>query len=107
MAAKKIYDAVATIGEYTDRQGQQKKRYVNVGSVFESDKGYLSLKIDSIPVDPEWSGWVSFFVPKEQMQPVSEHSEAKGNAFQPQGGGGIDDDIPFAQIGRGAACLSI
>lgn len=34
----------------------------------------------------------------QPQTPVSEHSEAKGNAFQPQGGsGGMDDDseIPF------------
>lgn len=41
----------------------------------------------------------------QPQTPVSEHSEAKGNAFQPQGGGaGFEDDIPFAPIGRGAAC---
>jgi hypothetical protein len=64
--AKKIYDAVATVGTYKDRNGEEKKRYVNVGSVFENDKGQLSLKLDSVPVGTEWSGWVSFFEPKER-----------------------------------------
>jgi hypothetical protein len=64
--AKKIYDAVATVGTYKDRNGEEKKRYVNVGSVFENDKGQLSLKLDSVPVGNEWSGWVSFFEPKER-----------------------------------------
>ena len=53
--AKKIYDAVATVGTYKDRNGEEKKRYVNVGSVFENDKGQLSLKLDSVPVGNEWS----------------------------------------------------
>ena len=65
MAIKK-YDAVATIGEYKDRNGETKKRYVNVGSVFENDKGNLSLKLDAVPMGQEWTGWISFFEPKER-----------------------------------------
>lgn len=64
--AKKIYDAVATIGKYKDRNGETRKRYINVGSVFETDKGQLSLKLDAVPVGQDWSGWVSFFEPKER-----------------------------------------
>ena len=67
MAIKK-YEAVATIGEYKDRNGETKKRYVNVGSVFENDKGQLSLKLDAVPVGQGWSGWISFFEPKERDQ---------------------------------------
>jgi hypothetical protein len=26
--AKKVFDAVATVGKYTDKQGNEKKRYV-------------------------------------------------------------------------------
>lgn len=82
MATKK-YDAVATIGKYTDRNGTEKKRYLNVGTVFEDDEGRMSMKLDAVPASPEWSGWISFFVPKERdVEPVSEHSQAKGNAFQ-------------------------
>ena len=62
------YEAVATIGEYKDRNGETKKRYVNIGKIFENDKGQLSLKLDTIPVDPNWSGWVSFFEPKERQE---------------------------------------
>ena len=87
--AKKVYDAVATVGKYTDRNGQEKKRYVNIGAVFESEHG-LSMKLETIPVGPEWSGWISFFVPKDKQQEPSQHSIDKGNAFQDQ-----DDGDPF------------
>jgi hypothetical protein len=91
--AKVIYDVVATIGTYNDKQGNEKKRYQTCGKVFESDKGYLSIKMDCIPVGQEWSGWFTLFAPKERdATPISEHSEAKGNGFQPQV---IDDDAPF------------
>lgn len=100
---KKIYDAVASVGEYEDRQGQKKKRYVNIGAVFESDDGkYLSLKLESIPVGQTWSGWISFFEPKsrEQSPAQAAHNEAKANGYQPGStkDGGFDsmnDDVPY------------
>jgi hypothetical protein len=39
----KKYDVVATVGEYTDGQGQQKKRYLNVGAVMSNDNGFYLL----------------------------------------------------------------
>jgi hypothetical protein len=98
MATKK-FDAVATVGEYTDSQGNKKKRYLNVGAVFENNKGDLSLKIESIPVGGDWNGWVSFYVTKES-QP---RQDAKPAANK-HGGGSFSDmesDIPFINVGRG------
>lgn len=108
MPATKKYDAVATIGEYKDRNGETKKRYVNVGTVFENDKGQLSLKLDAVPCAQEWTGWISFFEPKDRDQhsqrggrdvPASEarmkHQQAKGNAYQPQDDNEEGDSIPF------------
>jgi len=87
MATHKKYDAVATIGTYKDHDGSEKKRYLNVGTVFESDEGRLSMKIDAVPVGQEWSGWISFFEPKErdQQRPAQDsHSQAKANGYAPQ-----------------------
>src|SRR3546814_3924730 len=43
--AKKLYDVVATVGSYTDRSGNENRRYENVGVMMEGDKGpYLMLK---------------------------------------------------------------
>jgi hypothetical protein len=84
MASRKTHDAVATVGTYNDRNGNEKKRYVNVGSVFTDDDGRQSLKLDSVPVGPEWSGWVSFYEPKER--------ESSDNR---SGANGHDDDIAF------------
>ena len=99
MASHKKYDAVATIGEYTDRSGEKKKRYQNIGSVFENEDGRLSLKLDAIPVGPEWSGWISFFEPKardgqEPRPQPTRHERAKVNAYQPEPEE-EQDDIPF------------
>jgi hypothetical protein len=84
MASRKTHDAVATVGTYKDRNGNEKKRYVNVGSVFTDDDGRQSLKLDSVPVGPEWSGWVSFYEPKER-----DNSDNRGRSSE------RDDDIAF------------
>ncbi len=92
MASKIVYEVVASTGTYTDRDGNEKKRYVTCGKVFENDQGYLSIKLDTVPVGPEWSGWFSLFEPKaRETSPMTAHSTGKGNAFQPQS----DDDVPF------------
>jgi hypothetical protein len=60
MASKPYKKAVATIGKYT-KDGVEKKRYLQIGTLFQQDDGSLSLKLEGIPVGPEWSGWVSFY----------------------------------------------
>lgn len=111
---KKAYDAVATVGKYTDRQGNEKKRYVTVGAVFEDDQGRMSLKMDAVPCSHEWSGWISFYEPKEREQPRQQspaprqdaHNEAKRNGYQPQRDNSASqpddcDDIPFGPLPDG------
>lgn len=94
----KKYDLVATIGKYKNADGEEKKRYANVGSVFEDSEGRISIKLDTVPCAPEWSGWLSCYAPKgDREQPnrhsQSQHEKAKTNAYQPED----DDDssIPF------------
>jgi len=61
------HDVVATQGEYTDRQtGEKKKRYLTLGKAFTDDQGWISAKLDSTPVGPEWSGWISLYPAKER-----------------------------------------
>lgn len=87
MSAKK-FDAVATIGEYTDRNGQTKKRYLNVGAVFENDKG-LSLKIDALPLGKDWNGWIAFYPPKDRDGGSAPKVAATAPASE------FNDDIDF------------
>jgi hypothetical protein len=61
---RKIYDAVCS-SKYKDKQGNEKTRYTSVGAVFEGDKG-MSLKLESLPIN--FSGWISFYEPKERQR---------------------------------------
>lgn len=89
--AKKIFDAVATTGEYKTSSGETRKRYVTVGAVFENDKKQMSLKIESLPVGGEWNGWVSFFVPKDAAQKKQEQNRNSSGVVSDF----EDDIIPF------------
>ena len=64
--SKKKYDVVAVTGQYTDRDGNEKNRYVNCGAVIKTDKGF-SLKLEVIPV--ESNGWFMLFEPTERSNP--------------------------------------
>ena len=85
------HDIVATIGTYTDRDGNEKKRYHKCGAAFTNDEGNISIKIDAMPVHPEWSGWLSLFEKKEfdgaprPSEPVRQQPVAAT----------ADDEIPF------------
>ncbi len=101
MPSKRTHDVVATIGTYKDATGAEKKRYINVGSAFTSEDGNLSIKLDAVPVSPEWSGWLSLYVPKERdgaprAAPAPRPAPASQTATLP----GVttmieEDDIPF------------
>lgn len=88
----KKYDVVAVTGTYTNAQGEEKKRYLNCGAVFETEKG-LSLKLEGVPVGSEWNGWLSLFEPRNanaKPQQKSAPVDAPSGAIEDDG-----SDIPF------------
>lgn len=100
---RKKYDIVATVGKYTDRQsGEEKKRYQNVGAVFEDDNGRLSIKLDTVPITPEWSGWLACYEPDRERGGSRGQSAAPAPQRESRDNSAAmadaDDDIPFAPI---------
>lgn len=96
----KLYDLAVAVGSYTDRSGNEKKRWKNIGSVVQTKDGGKVILIDrtfnpaGVPVeDGRDQIMVSMFEPK---------GESGGNgtpqAPKPQQSGGYgdpDDDMPF------------
>lgn len=86
MSMKPYRRAVAVTGTYEDRQtGQEKKRYLQVGTLFKGDgedEGRFSLKLEGIPVGGEWNGWVSFFEIEDRRD-----GQGQGHGQQRNGGG--------------------
>lgn len=98
--------AACVTGTYTDRDGNEKKRYVNVGTLFQYEDGGFALKLDSIPVGQGWNGFVSFFDLKPR-----DGAQGGGDSYKSRGSGreqpsrredfsaDLDDEIPFATRG--------
>ena len=110
MGMKPIKRAVATTGSYTDREGNEKKRYVNLGTLFEYDDGGMVLKLDSIPVGEGFTGFINFYDIEERQERGAGKQQSRGGGSSGGFGGGfgggsgprenfsadLDDEIPFA-----------
>lgn len=86
---KKIKKAVATVGKYTDRNGQEKTRYLTVGGLFKREDGSACMKLDTVPVGPDFNGWINFYDLDDQEQKPQQAPQQQPDPA------GIDDDIPF------------
>jgi hypothetical protein len=83
---KKFKNIVVITGTYKTREGQDKKRYQTIGSVFLDDNDNLKIKIDSIPiVDGGWTGWANCYELEEREAP-----KAPKAGFED-----MDQNIPF------------
>lgn len=84
----KLYDVVAITGKYTDREGNEKNRYLNIGAVIQTKNGQM-LKLEAVPVG--WDGWCYLNEPKPRdEQPQRRAVPAKSSSFDD-----LDDDIPW------------
>lgn len=102
MAIIKAYDLVVVVETYTDKQGQKKNKYENVGEVLEKDDGgrFIVLKRTFNPAgvpNPEGKAnlLISMFVPKDQQQAPSEHQQQKQNGYQKPAPAADDSEISF------------
>jgi hypothetical protein len=95
MAMKPYRRAVAVTGTYTDRQGNEKKRYVNVGTLFQYDDGGFALKLDSVPVGEGWNGFISFYEIEDRREAGNGQARAQPSGASEQFSRDLDDEIPF------------
>jgi hypothetical protein len=57
------YELIANGGTYTNKDGQEKKRWIKCGIVVETERG-MSAKIESLPVN--FDGWLMMSEPREK-----------------------------------------
>jgi hypothetical protein len=48
-----LMNATIVTGQYTDNQGQQKKSYLTIGTLFVYQNGSMSLKLDALPTNTQ------------------------------------------------------
>jgi hypothetical protein len=93
---------ITVIGEYTNAQGEAKKKYLNVGTMFKREDGSFALKIDALPVTG-FTGWVGIVDLDENKQQGTRAAQATpppapqapAPVSQSQAFGGDDSDLPF------------
>lgn len=85
----KKFDVVVT-QRYSDRDGNEQKRYINIGAVFETAKG-MSMKLESIPMG--WDGWCAFYEPKAKEG--GQQTQQRAPARNAPRGDDMDESIPF------------
>ena len=107
--AHKTHDIVAKVGEYTDRQGNTKARYENVGALMQGDNGpFIMMKrtfnLAGLPQDGRDNALLSCFEPRDGGQRQGGRTDARQASYdaqRPQSGGrgysdGIDEsEVPF------------
>jgi len=99
MPARPTHDLSIKTGEYTDRQtGEQKARWLRIGSVFRHDDGSTSIKLDCLPLGlPDWNGWVNVF-PREERRdepPTRNAAPPRSAPRPPRPEPDWSDDVPF------------
>lgn len=109
MAATKTHDLKVKVGEWTDKTGAKKGRWVTVGRVMTGDDGsefWLLDKTFNPAGVPDLNGkgadsvLISKFAPREAQAGPGEHQQAKANGYAPQKISNakladLPDDLPF------------
>jgi hypothetical protein len=91
MATKK-YDLVVKTGEWKDAQGNNKARWLNIGSMFQGDNGPFIvldpwINLAGLPKNDRGTLFVSMFEPKNDRPGRPESSMIPA--------GDLNGDIPF------------
>jgi hypothetical protein len=82
----KLFDLMYPGGQYTDREGQEKTRWLKCGAVIETKDGKKKVKLESLPV--EFNGWLECFA----NQPHEQAARTTAAQSEPDDLGG---DIPY------------
>ena len=78
------YEVIASTGTYTNKNGEEKKRWQKCGVVMETKNGGLALKMEVLPIVND--GWFMLTEPKTK-------DDAPKQASKPMAQ--IDDDVPW------------
>ena len=71
---KKQYDIKFAAREYQTADGSRKTYWSQHGSLWIDDNGSITIKLDSVPVNEKWTGYMKAFPhkPREQHKPSYE-----------------------------------
>ena len=88
-----IYEIKAKNGSYTNKNGEEKARWLKCGVIFKNDKGHLSMKMEAMPIGGD--GWFSLFEPSQDDPSSMPPTASKAMGSKPPAFPSAEDDIPF------------
>ena len=68
----KTHEIFARVGEYTDKDGKAKGRWLKVGMMTINENGDMRQHMDATPVSKEWDGWYHLFKYKAEDQELKD-----------------------------------
>jgi hypothetical protein len=92
--SKTLKEIKVIVGNYTDKDGNQKNKYLTIGSIIDTVKGPM-IKLDSLPImKGSWDGWAYMSDPKPRDDGgvPNPHPQAKRPAANFDN---MNDDFPF------------
>ena len=93
-SVKKIYDMCAITGEYTNRNGEKKNEYTNIGKFFVMDDRSFFSVLKTVPVS--WDGKISYFEQKPKETQVQTTTAPPANNYSaPSELNPPESDLPF------------
>lgn len=102
MATRRIKDLTAVSGGYTNAQGDTKKRYVNVGTLMETDDGNQFIMLNrhiNFAAFPHKEGSESVLISMFDIKERDGQSGGQSSNFNSKPSTGfnsaLDDDVPF------------
>jgi hypothetical protein len=76
-----MYEISVVVGKYTNKEGQEKSRYLKIGSVIDTKNGPM-LKMDCTPnVEGGWNGWAYMNPPREEEKSDKPRRNQEQNDF--------------------------
>lgn len=85
-------EVLGDVCAYIKSPGAEKASYYKCGVAFRADDGRMSIKIDTLPIPGQWTGWLNIFPQQQQgerppLKPLPKRAPKPFDDF--------DDDIPF------------
>lgn len=95
MKMRPKFDAMASTDKYKDGDGNEKTRYVKVGTIFEREDGSMCMKMEALPVSKEWNGWLNFYESKRFGNGSNAPAAKPAPAAKAEPPVGDSEDLPF------------
>lgn len=77
--------------KYENKDGEEKRRYTTVGKLFRREDGSVTIKLETLPISPQFNGWLSVYKIEPRDSGEKEYQQQQQEKQQP-------DDVVLEDI---------